>query len=83
MTWGEAYNEYLDDLGEVSVGNISWDASRVLEAMDPIAYNCGFNDWTASLECEKCGQYNFDVADDDDCEDLNICPDCLHDNDED
>lgn len=42
----QRYDDILDEVfGEVSVGNISWDASRVLQEMDPIAYRCGLNEW--------------------------------------
>lgn len=40
------YNDMLDEVyGTVEVAGIAWDAHRVLEALDPIAYRVGFNDW--------------------------------------
>lgn len=42
----EEYNTMLDDLYEpYKIGNISFDASRVLKELDPIAYNCGLSDF--------------------------------------
>ena len=40
-----AFDEYLDELGDVTIGTLIYSASRVLLAVDPIAYRCEFNDW--------------------------------------
>lgn len=42
----DAFDEYLDEvLGDISVGTLSYSASRVLLNVDPVAYRCEFNDW--------------------------------------
>lgn len=41
----EAFDDYLDTLEVVTLGTLPYPASRVLLAVDPIAYRCGFNDW--------------------------------------
>lgn len=42
----EQYNDSINDIsGEVSVYGMSWDASYVLEQMDPTAYRIGFYDY--------------------------------------
>lgn len=37
----EAYDEYLDELGEFQ----GIPGSRIMRECDPIAYRCGFHDW--------------------------------------
>ena len=45
----EMYDDMIDEIyGEVNVG-ITFNASRVLKELDPIAYRCGFNDYMDSL----------------------------------
>jgi len=41
----EEYDNMLDELSEVKIGNIEFCASRVLKELDPIAYNCGLSDF--------------------------------------
>ena len=41
----EMYDEWLDSMGEVEVCGLTYLASRVLQAVDPVAYRCGFNDF--------------------------------------
>lgn len=41
----EAYDEYLDEQPDVIIGSLSYPPSRVLKAIDPVAYRCGFNDF--------------------------------------
>lgn len=47
---GEKMKELLDDAldsdGEVSIGNLTYDKSAVLKAVDPVAYRCAFSDFT-------------------------------------
>ena len=41
------YRDFLDEVnGPVCIGTLEYCASRVLEEVDPIAFNCGFSDWT-------------------------------------
>lgn len=50
----EAYDDMLDDCYEgISIGDLCYCPSRVLEAVDPIAYHCGLTDW-ADNEYKDC-----------------------------
>ena len=50
----EAYERYDDMLDECNedpkICGMSYCSSRALKEVDPIAYRCGFSDYTASLE---------------------------------
>jgi hypothetical protein len=47
----EQYDEMLDDChDEIVIGYIRLAPSTVLKECDPIAYQCGFNDWLDSCE---------------------------------
>lgn len=52
-TWeqaDEAWDEYLDEIAdEFRVGDLTYQPSRVLRAVDPIAYRCGLLDYLDSL----------------------------------
>lgn len=45
----ESYNRYdemLDEVcGIVTIGMLTYNPSRVLKSVDPIAYSTGYNDW--------------------------------------
>ena len=42
----EQYRDMLDECCEtVKIGNLEYDPSRVLEAVDPIAFRVGFSEW--------------------------------------
>lgn len=42
----EAFDDYLDEIiGDVTLGTLTYPASQVLLAVDPIAYRCEFNEW--------------------------------------
>lgn len=43
------YDEMLDEMEWCRVGSMEFAPSRVLQALDPIAYNCGFSDYTDTL----------------------------------
>lgn len=45
----ERYDEMLDCDGTVSVGGLEFYPSNILEKCDPIAYRCGFSDFTDYL----------------------------------
>lgn len=40
-----AYDEALDEGQEIRIGTLTYLPSRVLQAVDPIAYRVGFFDW--------------------------------------
>lgn len=45
------YREFLDEVyGEIDVCGYKYDAGRLLELIDPVAFRCGMNDWIDS-EC--------------------------------
>jgi hypothetical protein len=47
----ERYDDMLDDcFGDVKILNMLYYTSRALKDVDPIAYRCGFSDYTATLE---------------------------------
>ena len=41
----DEYDEYLDCDGAVDVAGLSFYPSTILKECDPIAYNCGYNDF--------------------------------------
>lgn len=41
----DEYNESLDDMGEVSVGNLTFYPSDILKNCDPTAYRIGFTEY--------------------------------------
>lgn len=45
----EMYDEMLDEHGEVRIGTLTYSASEVLKAVDPIAYRTGLSDYADSL----------------------------------
>lgn len=45
----ERYDDMLDSEGTVSVGGLEFYPSNILEKCDPIAYRCGFSDFTDYL----------------------------------
>ena len=44
----DAFDNYLDEFGNVDVIGFTYPASRVLLVVDPIAYRCAFHDWADS-----------------------------------
>ena len=49
----DRYDEMLDEDEWCKVGSMEFAPSRVLRALDPIAYNCGFSDYTDTLYYDK------------------------------
>ena len=45
----ERFDEMLDCEGLVKVGSLEFYPSKILSCCDPIAYRCGFSDFTDSL----------------------------------
>jgi hypothetical protein len=45
----EMYDEDIDSEGDVIVCGMKYLPSRVLKEVDPIAYDCGYNDYVDSL----------------------------------
>ena len=46
----DRYRDEIDEFHDVKICGISFCASRVLEELDPIAFNCGFSDWLDANE---------------------------------
>ena len=47
----ERYNDMLDECHEdVKICGMTYNTSRALKEVDPIAYRCGFSDYTSHLE---------------------------------
>jgi hypothetical protein len=47
-----SYEEALDEQGDIVIGSLRYSPSYVLKEVDPIAYDCGLNDYIDSLEIE-------------------------------
>ena len=54
----EHYREFLNDIGDVNIGGMSFEPARVLEELDPIAYNCGLSEYVSSIHLEDVNEYN-------------------------
>lgn len=66
----ERYDEFLDEIGDVKIGELSYSASRVLKEVDPTAYRCGMADWLDSEELTTDeSEADTDTDDDDDDDD--------------
>jgi len=46
------YDESLNELGKIQIGNLSFMPSEILKKLDPIAYRVGFNDYCDLLISE-------------------------------
>ena len=46
----EEYCESIDEMGEVFIGSLTYQASMVLKEVDPTAYRCGLVDFVDSLD---------------------------------
>lgn len=46
----EQYKEWLDEQEEITIGYLTYSVSQVLEAVDPIAFRVGFNDYIDFME---------------------------------
>lgn len=55
------YDESLNELGEIQIGNLSFMPSEILKKLDPIAYRMGFLDYV-DIMLED-GQISQEIAD--------------------
>jgi len=46
----QQYRDEIDELHDIEICGMSFCASRILEELDPIAFNCGFSDWLDANE---------------------------------
>lgn len=61
----DEYDDYIDEFSTVEIGSLTYSGSRVLKELDPIAYRCGYSDFTdayPSWDCGECGE-TFDSED--------------------
>ena len=78
MTWGEYFDQMLDECSEGCATCRDYGASRILKEMDPTAYRRGFTDYIDSVSrgevvCPKCGDrtitdYYVDEEDEMECD---------------
>jgi hypothetical protein len=51
----ELYEEFLDECyGTVTIGGYEYSTSDALKSVDPTAFRCGLNDWSAEEFIEIC-----------------------------
>jgi len=72
----EAYDGWLDEIyPPLEIGYLTFDASRVLKELDPIAYRCGMADISKQWACSECRSVYETKEDAEEC--------CNEDNDDD
>jgi|TARA_R110002049_G_scaffold36447_3_gene116169 hypothetical protein len=45
----DMYNESLDEMGDVKLGNLTFSPSRIIKELDPVAYRVGLNEYEDML----------------------------------
>tara|TARA_R110000751_G_scaffold25755_3_gene69516 strand:- start:1547 stop:1795 length:249 start_codon:yes stop_codon:yes gene_type:complete len=45
----DMYNESLDEMGDVKIGNLRFSPSEIVKVLDPIAYRTGLNEYEDML----------------------------------
>ena len=67
----DEYREMLDEWGSIKVAWIDFEASEILEKLDPTAYRCGLNDYADSCEdereCSECWEVYSDEEEANQC----------------
>jgi DNA repair exonuclease SbcCD ATPase subunit len=54
----DEYSKWIDEIyTPYCIGYMTFDASRILKELDPIAYNCGFSDYIDSLDISDSEEY--------------------------
>lgn len=76
----ERYTDFLNEIHPmVTIGDLNYDPARVLKEVDPVAYQCGLNDWLDSEDLEIGTQEQVDSQEDDQEDDEEyddgLCPD--------
>jgi hypothetical protein len=66
----DSYNDSLDEMGDVKIGTLEYQASRVLKQIDPIAYRVGFSDYSDS-EIEEI-ESDFEEAKEEESEEIEL-----------
>ena len=49
----QLFRESLDEEGDVQVGCLTFQRSRIVEELDPVAFRCGVNDYVDALVNES------------------------------
>lgn len=52
-----SYQDLINESGDVEIMGMSYNASHVLEEVDPIAYRCGLSDYVNGINIEKTNKY--------------------------
>lgn len=58
---------YGDKNGDIEICGLHYDVARIFEDIDPIAYRCGFSDYTDNLWSDM--MYNLERMSHNECED--------------
>lgn len=90
VTYKDLYDSYIREFYQGDVEKISFlrgcDAAKLMEENDPVAYRCGFADWSDSLNgilCEECGEeMDSEALYDATMEAIPTCSKCLRGDDE-
>lgn len=68
----ERYKEGFDQIGDIEIGNLTFQPSRIVEELDPIAFRCGLNDFEDSLLSDGVMSERSHIEG----EDFFFCPEC-------
>lgn len=68
----EEYRNFLDEIyPAVELGSLTFDASKIIEELDPIAFRVGMADYAseqpARFECGECGEEHANEDDAEEC----------------
>jgi hypothetical protein len=59
------YGDYLDEMYEpVEVAGMTFNVSRIIQELDPVAWRCGMGDYESELQSELESQLNREDSDD-------------------
>ena len=69
----DRYEELITEVYDtVSIGELTWEAGRVLRELDPIAFRCGVSDLTCEIDLD-----DYPSGDEDGVEEyVSVCPAC-------
>ena len=56
------YDEMLNAQGMLTIGCIEFYPSRVLKELDPIAYQCGYNDFISGIDISSYSEYDDKIS---------------------
>lgn len=79
VDYADRHEELITEVyGTVSIGELTWDAGRVLRKLDPIAFRCGVSDETSEIDLNDYPSDDEEDEDEDDYDDeyVPVCPAC-------